>query len=220
MFTGLVVERGRILSAAASPKGGRDLVVGLSEELAGKLELGASLAVNGCCLTVVEHHDHGQERAVRLELSPETLERTTLGSLGVGAKVNLEPALSLGQPLGGHWVQGHVDGTTALLERVAARDFETFWWQRPAALASSFVEKGSVTVDGVSLTVADLREDAFAVALIPHTLEVTTLGALEVGERSNLEVDVLAKYVEQALGARLEAIEAAIERLAPGSLVR
>ena len=220
MFTGLVVERGEILRAAPSPKGGRELEIGLTAELASGLEIGASLAVNGCCLTVVEHLGEGEQRAVRLELSPETLERTTLGGVGTGDHVNLEPALSMGQPLGGHWVQGHVDGTTTLVERVPDQDFETFWWRLPAEHARSFVEKGSVTVDGVSLTVAALREDAFAVALIPHTLEVTTLGALEVGEASNLEVDVLAKYIDKALGSRLDAIEAALERIAPGSLDR
>lgn len=218
MFTGLVVERGRVLRSESSTHGGRDLEIGLSSELNGRLELGASLAVNGCCLTVVEHLRRGADCAVRLELSPETLECTTLGSVEIGDEVNLEPALSLGQPLGGHWVQGHVDGTTTLLERIPANDFETFWWSLPAEHAAGFVEKGSVTVDGVSLTVAELRDDAFAVALIPHTLEVTTLGSLRAGAPSNLEVDVLAKYVGRALGSRIEAIEAALERLAPGAL--
>ncbi len=198
MFTGLVRERGRLIHAPqASAEGGVKLVIGHSPELGAELSIGASLSVSGVCLTIVEIDRAGATSAV--ELSPETLRRTTLGELRRGSEVNLEPAMRLGDVLGGHWVQGHVDATT---EVVARRDLEEHR-EIAVALAGDYrafvVEKGSVTLDGVSLTVSALADDRFEVALIPHTLEVTTLGLLTVGDRVNLEVDVLAKYVQQAL---------------------
>ena len=200
MFTGLVRERGRLIEAPVpSPEGGVTLAVRHSPELGAELSIGASLSVSGVCLTIVELElaDDGATSAV--ELSPETLSRTTLGELCLGSEVNLEPAMRLGDVLGGHWVQGHVDATT---EVVARRDLEEHR-EIAFALAPEYrafvVEKGSVTLDGVSLTVSSLAEDRFEVALIPHTLEVTTLGSLAVGDRVNLEVDVLAKYVQRAL---------------------
>ncbi len=196
MFTGLVRERGRLIEAPEpSAEGGVKLVIGHSEELGGELRIGSSLSVSGVCLTIVE----ASPRVAIVELSPETLRRTTLGELRGGSEVNLEPAMRLGDVLGGHWVQGHVDATTEVVER---RDLEA---HREVAFAlaaehSGFVvEKGSVTIDGVSLTVSALAEDRFEVALIPHTLEVTTLGLLDSGDRVNLEVDILAKYVQRAL---------------------
>lgn len=196
MFTGLVRERGRLIEAPErSPEGGVKLVIGHSEELGAELEIGASLSVSGVCLTLVE----AAPSACAVELSPETLRRTTLGALSRGSEVNLEPAMRLGDVLGGHWVQGHVDATT---EVVARRDLEEHR-EVAFALADDYrafvVEKGSVTLDGVSLTISALAADRFEVALIPHTLEVTTLGSLAVGDRVNLEVDVLAKYVRRAL---------------------
>ena len=203
MFTGIVVERGRIVDPPApSGRGGVALVVGHSAALAGRLAIGASLAVSGVCLTVTERGASGGGATSRLELSPETLERTTLGRLAAGGEVNLEPALAAGEPLGGHWVQGHVDATLALLGREGSGDHAAFTFELPAGFARYVVEKGSVCLDGVSLTVARREGDRFTVALVPHTLAVTTLGDLAAGERVNFEVDVLAKYVESLLAAR------------------
>ncbi len=199
MFTGLVVERGRLLEEPLpSAQGGVRLAIGHGAALSERLTLGASLAVSGVCLTVVAAAPGRTE----VELSPETLARTTLGSLRRGDEVNLEPALRAGDPLGGHWVQGHVDGTVAVVERRDLGDHAVVAFELPAALAIYLVEKGSVTLDGVSLTISVLAADRFEVALIPHTLEVTTLHRLRAGDRVNLEVDVLAKYVHQALAAR------------------
>src|SRR5438477_7185141 len=181
MFTGIVREVGRVLSFD-----GRRLVV---EAEATRAAEGDSVAVDGVCLTAVD----GSQLA--FDVVDETLARTTLGALEPGDRVNLEPALRAGDPLGGHLVQGHVDG----LGRVRAVG-EPVWIDASSELLRYCVEKGSITVDGVSLTVAAVDGEGFAVALVPHTLEVTTLGELEAGDPVNLEVDVLAKYVEQLLG--------------------
>lgn len=196
MFTGLVRERGRLIDdPRPSGQGGQRLRIGHSPELSAQLSLGASLAVSGVCLTLVDLSPGISE----VELAPETLSRTTLGGLAAGAELNLEPALRLGDPLGGHWVQGHVDGT---LELIGRRDLEAHRELRfalPPAFAPFVAEKGSVTLDGVSLTVSRLDEEAFEVALIPHTLEITNLARLAPGDRVNFEVDVLAKYVNRAM---------------------
>lgn len=196
MFTGLVRERGWLTEEPRqSSKGGVVLRIGHGKALTDLLEIGASLAVSGVCLTITRLEPGISE----VELSPETLLRTTLGNLHRGSQVNLEPALRMGEPLGGHWVQGHVDST---LEMLGRNDFGEHWevtFELPSALAAFVVEKGSVTLDGVSLTVARLDARSFTVALIPHTLEVTSLGQLEVGDRVNMEVDILAKYVQRAL---------------------
>ena len=199
MFTGLIQERGRILGEPLpSGLGGVRLAIALSPRLAAELGAGASLAVAGVCLTVVEK----SEAAVTVELAPETLARTTLGGLRSGAAVNLEPPLRAGDPLGGHLVQGHVDGTAAVVTRRDLAEHRVLAFSLPEALSPYLVEKGSVSVDGVSLTVAALAPDRFEVALLPHTLAVTTLGALVPGDPVNLEVDVLAKYVQRMLAAR------------------
>lgn len=197
MFTGIVRERGRVVAAADGAGGDRRLTLAVSAALARDLEPGASLAVDGVCLTVVALED---ER-VDLELSPETLARTTLGSVAAGDRVNLEPALRLGEPLGGHWVQGHVDTVTELLETRLLERHRELAFRLPAEVARWVVEKGSICLSGVSLTVARLEDARFWVAAIPHTLEATTLGELEPGDRLNLEVDVLAKHVERLLAA-------------------
>lgn len=198
MFTGIVLEVGRVVAAPAAAGGGRRLRVAHTPALGERLEIGASLAVAGVCLTVV-----GRELAEStVELSPETLRRTRLGELRRGARINLEPALRLGDALGGHWVQGHVDGTTHLLARHDRQRFAELWFALPAELARYVVAKGSIALDGVSLTVAERRSDRFSVAAIPHTLAVTTLGELRPGGRVHFEIDVLAKYVEALLGDR------------------
>ncbi|HYX26011.1 MAG TPA: riboflavin synthase [Thermoanaerobaculia bacterium] len=199
MFTGLIVERGTLIAdPTPSGQGGIRLTIGLSPDLAARLGIGDSLAVSGVCLTVTEK---GPDR-VAVELSPETLSRTTLGGLRGGDAVNLEPALRMGDPLGGHWVQGHVDGTARVVDRRDLTDHRVLAFSLPPDLAPFLVEKGSVTVDGVSLTVSALRSDRFEVALIPHTLEVTTLSRLVPGDAVNLEMDVLGKYVHRILAAR------------------
>lgn len=196
MFTGLVRERGRLIeNPRPSGQGGQRLRIAHSAELSSGLELGASLAVSGVCLTLVALEPGLSE----VELAPETLRRTTLGDLAAGAEVNLEPALRMGDPLGGHWVQGHVDGTLALVGRRDLEQHRELTFELPPELAPFVVEKGSVTLDGVSLTVSRLHAETFEVALIPHTLEVTNLGRLQPGDRVNFEVDVLAKYVNRAL---------------------
>ena len=199
MFTGIVIERGRLLAdPAPSGQGGVRLTIGLTQALAGRLAIGDSLAVSGVCLTVTEK---GEDR-VAVELSPETLSRTTLGYLRRGDPVNLEAALRMGDPLGGHWVQGHVDGTASVVDRRDLADHRVLAFSIPPDLELLLVEKGSVTVDGVSLTVSALGADRFEVALIPHTLAVTTLSSLSIGDAVNLEVDVLGKYVHRILAAR------------------
>jgi riboflavin synthase len=180
VFTGIVREIGRV----ASFDGSR-LVV---EESGTSAAVGDSIAIDGVCLTVVERD--GSDYA--FDVGTETLSRTTLGALKPGSRVNVEPALRAGEPLGGHIVQGHVDGV-GHVRSVG----EPFWVDAPAGVLRYCVEKGSITVDGVSLTIAALDHEGFAVALVPHTLAVTTLGTAEPGTAVNLEVDVLAKYVER-----------------------
>ncbi len=204
MFTGIVVERGRLIAdPEPSGQGGVRLVLEHSEELGRRLEIGASLAVSGVCLTITEQSDPPTRSKV--ELSPETLSRTNLGELRQGGEVNLEPALRMGDALGGHMVQGHVDGTARVVDRRDLTDHRVLAFSIPSELAPFLVEKGSVTVDGVSLTISAipaLHPDRFEVALIPHTLEVTTLSRLNPGDLVNLEADVIGKYVQRILAAR------------------
>lgn len=203
MFTGLIHERGRVSAApVASGQGGVRLEIEHSAGLGARLSIGASLAVSGVCLTVTALEPGGDRCRSRVELAPETLARTHLGTLEEGSEVNLEPALRLGDPLGGHWVQGHVDGTLPVLGREDLDQHRLLTFGIAADLAPYLVEKGSVTLDGVSLTVAARHPDSFTVTLIPHTLQVTNLSRRVPGDRVHLEVDVLAKYVHQALAGR------------------
>jgi riboflavin synthase len=209
MFSGLILETGRVAGdPEPTPGGGCRLAVDLSADLVSRLAsppIGASLAVSGVCLTIVTIDPTGPGRfRATFELSPETLARTALNDLRAGAEVNLEPALRVGDPLGGHWVQGHVDGTAAVVDRREQGEFRILAFSLPEALERYLVEKGSITVDGVSLTISALAADRFEVALVPHTLAMTTLKSLVPGDRVHLEVDVLAKYVERALAARSE----------------
>jgi riboflavin synthase len=199
MFTGIVVERGRLTEAPRpSPRGGVVLRIAHTAALGERLGVGASLAVAGVCLTLVEAEP---ERAT-VELSPETLARTRLGRLDAGDEVNLEPPLRVGDALGGHWVQGHVDGLLRLAARRDLVDHSRFTCELPPGFDTWVVEKGSVALDGVSLTVASRGERSFDVALVPHTLDVTTLGSARPGSRFHFEADVLAKYVERQLAGR------------------
>lgn len=195
MFTGIVAQTGRLRSADASGSGKRLVIAGLEVP---NVEIGASVAVNGVCLTVVDRTDD----SVGLEVVSETLSRTNLGDLEPGAHVNIEWAMPSSGRFDGHIVQGHVDGT-GVVDSVAPGDDggAVLTVSAPDGLLRYMVEKGSITIDGVSLTVVSVEESRFTVALIPHTLEVTNLSGLQPGRRVNLEVDVLAKYVERLLGA-------------------
>jgi riboflavin synthase len=189
MFTGLVREVGSV----ASFEDGR-----LRIESSIVAAIGDSVAIDGVCLTVVD----GDRKTLAFDAVPETLSRTTLGRLATGEAVNLEPALRAGEALGGHYVQGHVDGVGRIRSVESEGDGQRVWVDAPADILRYCVEKGSVAVDGVSLTVAGLDDDGFAVALVPHTLEVTTLGRIAAGDEVNVEADVLAKYVERLAGLR------------------
>ncbi len=195
MFTGIVRERGRVVAVEGGAEGMRIEID--APETATLTAVGDSVSIDGCCLTAVAV---GGAR-LRFEAVPETLARTALSALVPGVEVNLEPALRAGEPLGGHYVQGHVDAVGTVVSVEPEGD-----GTRIAITASDIarycVEKGSIAVDGVSLTVAALTETGFEVALIPHTLTVTTLGRLVPGDRVNLEADVLAKYVERLVASR------------------
>ncbi len=193
MFTGLIREIGEVVSLAGGEAGVRLVIA--APEAAGAAAPGDSISVDGVCLTVVEVGE-GQ---LGFDAVPETLARTSLQTLEPGSRVNLEPALRAGDPLGGHYVQGHVDGVGIVRSVEPEGDGRRLWFDSDEALLRYVVEKGSVAVQGTSLTVAAVDDGGFAVALIPHTLDATTLGSLEAGDRVNLEADVLAKYVEKLL---------------------
>ncbi|MFJ4530980.1 riboflavin synthase [Streptomyces nigrescens] len=194
MFTGIVEELGEVVAVEDLGDASRFRLRGpvVTEDA----KHGDSIAVNGVCLTVVETAD-GEFTA---DVMAETLNRSSLGALAAGSRVNLERPMALGGRLGGHLVQGHVDGTGTILERTPGEHWEIVKIALPAALSRYVVEKGSITVDGVSLTVVDAADDYFTVSLIPTTLALTTLGIKKAGDPVNLEVDVLAKYVERLLG--------------------
>jgi riboflavin synthase len=198
VFTGLIREVGHVASVSGDAEGIR-LEIDAPETSRGA-SVGDSIAIGGVCLTVVAM---GGER-LAFQAVPETLGRTSLGRLAAGSAVNLEPALRAGDALGGHFVQGHVDAVGSVRSTDPEGDGRRIWIDAPPDLLRYVVEKGSITVEGASLTVADLDPAGFAVALIPHTLEVTTFGALAAGDAVNLEVDVLAKYVERLLDATLQ----------------
>lgn len=197
MFTGIVEELGEISSLE---QGAESAVLTVRGPLVvTDAAHGASIAVNGVCLTVVDH----DTETFRVDVMAETLRRSSLGELRVGDRVNLERALPADGRFGGHIVQGHVDGTTTITARTPGEKWEVVRFGLPETLARYVVEKGSITVDGVSLTVSGVGREAdvawFEVSLIPTTLDLTTLGRKRVGESVNLEVDVLAKYVERLL---------------------
>ena len=194
MFTGIVEDLGTVLELAESDDAAR-LTVRTGIGVDG-VPLGGSIAVNGCCLTVVER---GPDWFVA-DVMAETLTKTSLGGATAGTRVNIERAVRAGDRLDGHIVQGHVDGTGSVISRTPSEHWEVVRIALPAALSRYLVEKGSITVDGISLTVSGLGPDWFEVSLIPTTLAMTTLGAAPVGAMVNLEVDVIAKYVERLLG--------------------
>ena len=193
MFTGIVREVGTVVAF----DGSRLVVEG--PETAGGAAVGDSVSVAGACLTVVD----AAEGQLAFDVVPETLSRTVLGALEQGGSVNLEPSLRVGDWLGGHVVQGHVDAVGRVRSVVREGGGRRVWVDAPASVLGYCIEKGSVAVDGVSMTLAAVDDEGFEVALIPHTLAATTLGGLEAGDEVNLEADVLGKVVERLLAARL-----------------
>jgi len=193
MFTGIVREKGRVVSAETNGDGETLRLRIAAPETAARTELGDSVSVAGCCLTAVTAAD-GE---LVFDAVPESLARTTLKELTAGADVNLEPALRAGDPLGGHYVQGHVDGVGRVRSLEPEGEGARLWLDVPPELLRYCVEKGSLAVDGVSLTIAAVDNSGVGIALVPHTLRETTLTALEPGDGVNLEADVLAKYVER-----------------------
>ncbi|WP_405829241.1 riboflavin synthase [Streptomyces sp. NBC_00105] len=202
MFTGIVEELGEVAAVEQLEEASRFRLRGpLVTEGA---KHGDSIAVNGVCLTVVETAD-GEFTA---DVMQETLNRSSLGALAKGSRVNLERPMALGGRLGGHLVQGHVDGTGEILSRTPSEHWEIVKVALPETLSRYVVEKGSITVDGVSLTVVEAAADWFTISLIPTTLALTTLGIKQPGDLVNLEVDVLAKYVERLLAAGVDPLRA------------
>lgn len=194
MFTGLVQTLGTVRRCDIDGHGGRRMRVN-EPTLAPLLVLGESVAVNGACLTVVEQT--GDEFA--FEVGPETVNRTTLGGLAPGDRVNLERALRVGDPIGGHFVSGHVDCVGRVARREQTGEWQTVWFDVPAEFDDLLVVKGSIAIDGVSLTLVDVRRGGVSVMLIPHTLANTTLGSRDVGAAVNLEFDLLAKHVRKLM---------------------
>jgi riboflavin synthase len=196
VFTGIVRELGRVESLNGKPAGLRLRVA--APATASSTAAGDSVAVNGVCLTAVAI----EAGVLAFDAVPETLRRSSLSRLTEGGSVNVEPAVRAGEPLGGHIVQGHVDGVGRVLRFEPEGEGARLTVEAPRELLRYVVDKGSITVEGVSLTVAALAPDSFEIALVPHTLRATTLGSLAPGDEVNLEVDVLAKYVERLLEAR------------------
>jgi riboflavin synthase len=197
MFTGIVEELGEVTSLIDG--GGDSAVIAVRGPLVtSDAKHGDSISVNGVCLTVIDN----ENGVFTADVMGETLRRSSLGALKVGSEVNLERAALAGSRLGGHLVQGHVDGVSKIVAREPSDEWEVLRFELPAELRKYVVEKGSITVDGVSLTVMAVDDDSFSVGLIPTTLKMTVLGSKAIGDPVNLEVDVIAKYVEKMLGAR------------------
>lgn len=198
MFTGLVEESGTII--AITQEGHTARLTVQAPTVHEGTRPGDSIAINGCCLTAVAHEGD----RLTFEAVPETLARTNLGELRPGDRVNLERPLAVGARLGGHFVQGHIDGVGTILAVQPEENAVVFEIGAPPELRRYIVHKGSVTVDGVSLTVAEVRPESFTVWMIPHTREITTLGQRKAGDRVNLECDLLGKYIERLLAERAD----------------
>jgi riboflavin synthase len=209
MFTGIVVELGTVEALEPAERGAR--VALRAPATAAGARVGDSIALDGCCLTVTAR----EGELLRFDAVAETLRRTTLGGRRPGDRVNVEPALRVGDRMGGHWVQGHVDAVAELAERRPEGESVALAFAAPRAVLAQTVEKGSICVNGVSLTVTAVDGERFCVAMIPHTAAVTNLGALAVGDRVNVEADILGKYV-QALAARGALVRSSAEEEAGG----
>jgi riboflavin synthase len=199
MFTGIVTDIGRVIALEDGPV--RRATIASAYDAAG-IALGASISHDGACLTVVSVEADGAGARHVVEISPETLARTMLGGWEVGTKINLERALKMGDELGGHIVQGHVDGVGEVTERVDENGWMRLRIAAPDAIAGFIAEKGSIAVDGVSLTVNAVAGAAFDLMIIPHTADVTTLSRLQKGAHVNLEVDVMARYAARLIEFR------------------
>ena len=193
MFTGIITDVGEVERVEPRASGVRLRILTAYEPET--IALGASIACSGACLTVVERGRSERGNWFDVEASVETLDKTTLGSWRAGTRINLERALKMGDELGGHIVTGHVDGVATLIARDAEADMARLTFEAPGELARYIARKGSVTLDGTSLTVNDVEGDRFQVMLIPHTLTVTTWGGCRAGDRVNLEIDMMARYV-------------------------
>jgi riboflavin synthase len=200
VFTGIVSDIGEILDVSEQAEGLRRLTIGCGYDPE-TVDIGASIACAGICLTVVARGRRAGGAAFSVDAAAETLRVTTAGSWRRGTKLNLERSLRLGDELGGHLVTGHVDGIAELLARADLPEMARLSLRAPAALGRFIASKGSVALDGVSLTVNEVDEDRFSVLIIPHTLKVTTFGALRVAARLNLEIDLMARYAARLLQA-------------------
>ncbi len=197
MFTGLVETMGRLVELIDQPPGKR-LRIDAGPVVADGVAVGDSICCSGCCLTVIAR----DEDRLDFEAGEETLARTNLGRLAIGDPINLERSLAVGARLGGHYVSGHVDALAELIRIEPDPPWAKLWFRVPNRFAAQIAAKGSVTLDGISLTVVDAESTSLSVALIPHTLAVTTLGTRQVGDLVNLETDILAKYIERQMEAR------------------
>ncbi len=201
MFTGIVSDIGEILSVEQRGEGLRRISIACGYDRA-SIAIGASIACSGVCLTVVETREQGGRTVFDADMAAETLRVTTAERWTMGARLNLERALKMGDELGGHLVSGHVDGIATVVAREDLTDMARFVLRAPAPLARFIAPKGSVALDGVSLTVNEVEGDTFSVLIIPHTLQVTGFGALRAGDAINLEVDVMARYAARLMDTR------------------
>ena len=197
MFTGLVEEKGSVVSIEPINDGTAIELTVAANVVHADADIGDSIAINGCCLTVIKI-DGGR---LSFEAGSETLSRTNLGELETGSPVNLERALAVGQRMGGHYVSGHIDVLATVDQRNEDGQWAEFWFRVPSEWTRQMANKGSVAIDGISLTLVEVQADRFSVALIPHTLAATTLGDRNVGDTVNIETDLLAKYVQQQLAS-------------------
>jgi riboflavin synthase len=198
MFTGIVTDVGEVLSVEERAEGLRRLVIACRYDAA-SIDIGASIACSGVCLTAVETAKTGNRDTFAVDAAAETLRLTTVGRWKQGARINLERSLRMGDELGGHLVSGHVDGLAEVAAREDMTGMARFVLRVPKPLAKFIAQKGSVALDGVSLTVNEVTDDTFSVLIIPHTLSVTTFGALRQGDTINLEVDVMARYAARLM---------------------
>jgi riboflavin synthase len=198
MFTGIVTDVGEVLSVEERAEGLRRLVIA-SRYDAASIDIGASIACSGVCLTAVETAKTGNRDTFAVDAAAETLRLTTVGRWKQGTRINLERSLKMGDELGGHLVSGHVDGVAEVVTREDMTGMARFVLRVQKPLAKFIAQKGSVALDGVSLTVNEVTDDTFSVLIIPHTLSVTTFGALKTGDTINLEVDVMARYAARLM---------------------
>lgn len=196
MFTGIIQNIGKINGVEKKGKSAKIIIE--HESLLADIKVGDSVAVDGVCLTVVEF----SQSMIKTDVSEETLRLTTLGTMKTGDKVNLEKSLTPSTQMGGHFVTGHIDGVGNIARKAAEGEFATIDFNIPNELQNQIVKKGSVAVDGISLTVAEVLEDGFRVAIIPHTMKITTLSVKKVGDKVNIETDIIAKYVQRFLSVQ------------------